>query len=431
MIIDIEDLKKQLNSHAPGEALAAEKEAVALAEQGNLEAAEMLVSTYADGRPAIRADRVKEFKYTKIAAELGSSFSRFWLAHLQRESKDFAGALENARLAHQMGESNAATLLARMMLAGEGQPAKPLDALQLLSESVEGGGNTDAAILLAEVYLGGKHIPQAPQNAYDVLEHQSTMFNIMRHVSPETYARWLYLKAEAIRLGAVPAEGESHAALIEKAADAGESNALALRRDLRSEAASRAQEAEWESICHFEAFRGKWQMFFKAATLLGCANKSHTSVSGFNGNISTSTAHWTVATFATESGARFEVSVPARSKLVQGREYAVLYIGPENEDRGTPTMIFDLSDGSVVKANGDFFQAYPKNASKLLAALGTLLMVVGILAAFSLFAEFHAGALVWVLGGMAGYKLRKSQLSGYHRAIADAGRFFGKHRQKK
>lgn len=431
MLIEIEDLKKQLNSNVPSAALAAEKEAVALAEQGNLGAAEMLVSTYADGTPAIRADRVKEFKYTKLAAELGSSFSRFWLAHLQRESKDFAGAIENARLAHQMGESGAATLLARMMLAGEGQPPKPLDALELLSESAEGSANTDAAILLAEVYLDGKHIPCSPQNAYDVLQRQSSMFAIMRHVSPQTYARSLYLKAEAIRIGAVPAEGESYAALIEQAAEAGDARAIVARQALRSELASRAQHAEWQSICHFQAYRGKWEMFFKAATLLGTSNKSHTSVSGYNGNVSTITSHWQVATFATESGSQFTVSVPARASLVQEREYAVLYIGPAGEDRGTPTMIYDLTDGSVVKANGDFISAYPKNGSKLLTGIGTLLMLMGILAAFTLFVEFHVAALIWVALGFGGYKMRKGQTAGYTRAVENAGRFFAKHGRKK
>ena len=76
-----------------------------MSEEGNIEAAELLVGAYADGTPAIRADRIKEFKYTKMAAELGSSFSRFWLAHLQRESNDFTSALENARLAHGMGKT--------------------------------------------------------------------------------------------------------------------------------------------------------------------------------------------------------------------------------------------------------------------------------------------------------------------------------------
>ncbi|XYJ10281.1 tetratricopeptide repeat protein [Telluria sp. B2] len=428
MITDIDDLKKQLNSPTPSEAMQAEKEAAALAEQGNVEAAEMLVSVYADGTPALRADRVKEFKYTKMAAELGSAFSRYWLANLQRQSKDFAGALENARLAHQMGESNAATLLARMMLAGEGQPAKPLDALQLLSESVEGGCNTDAAILLAEVYLGGKHIPCAPQNAYDVLQRQAGMFDIMRHVSPPTYARSLYLKAEAIRMGATPAAGESYADLIGKAAQFGEEDAVAVSQGMKNDAEERQREAEWEAIARFPAYGGKWKMFPNIGRLVASVSKSHTSVSSFNGNVSTTTSHWRVATFETASGRQFTASIPARDSLVQGRAYAVLFVGPENEDSGVPTTIFDLEDGSVTKANGNIVTAYPKNSTKLLAFLAGFALVWMVFAGLALLASATPFGLIWLgVTGTLIYKLRKKRRGGYDEAVQQAGYFFGKH----
>jgi len=429
MIIDFDDLKQQLNSNVPGEAARAEQEAIVLAEDGSIDAAELLVGAYADGTAAIRADRIKEFKYTKMAAEMGSSFSRFWLAHLQRESGDHGSALENARVAHGMGEVGATNLLARMMLAGEGQPAKPLEALQLLSESVEGGTNTDAALLLAEVWLEGKHIPRNAQNAYDVLQrHAHFMSTATRRVAPQDWARALYLKAEAVKLGAVPVEGDSYAGLIEQAAEAGDPDAGAARSAQRNDAASRARDAEWDAICRFTAYRAKWEMFFKAARLLGSSNKSHTSVSGYNGSVSSHTSHWQVATFATASGNQFTVSLPARASLVRDREYAVLYIGPAGSERGTPTHIVDPADGSVVQANGDLVSSYPKHGSRLLSGVGKLLMAIGVLAVLALFGGLGFGALVLgVLAGVGGYKLYSGQSRGYKRALEDARRFFCKH----
>jgi len=430
MIIDLDDLKQQLNSTVPGDAARAEKEAAALAEEGNIEAAELLVGAYADGTPAIRADRIKEFKYTRMAAELGSSFSRFWLAHLQRESNDFAGALENARLAHGMGETGATNLLARMMLAGEGGPAKPLEALQLLSEGAEGGMNTDAALLLAEVYLEGRHIPRNAQNAYDVLQRYSRfMSTVTLRTSPEDWGRALYLKAEAIRLGATPVDGDTYAGLIAEAAKFGESNAVQASQGMRNDADARQRQAEWEAIARFTAYGGKWKMFPNIGQLVHSESKSHTSVSSYNGNVSTSTTYWRVATFETAGGQRFTASIPARDSLVQGRAYAVLFVGPEQESSGVPTAVFDLEDGSVIKANGNMVTAYPKNSSKLLPLLaGMALLLMGLIGIGLLMSVTPLGVL-W-LGGtaFAAWMLRKQRRAGYDEALRQAGAFFGKHR---
>lgn len=430
MIIDLDDLKQQLSSNVPGDAARAEKEAAALAEEGNVEAAELLVGAYADGTPAIRADRIKEFKYTKMAAELGSSFSRFWLAHLQRESNDFIGALENARLSHGMGESGATTLLARMMLAGEGEPAKPLEALQLLSEAVEGGTNTDAAILLAEVYLEGRHIPRNAQAAYDVLQRFAHMMScVTRHVAPQDWGRALYLKAEAIRLGAAPADGDSYAGLIAEAARFGESNAAQVSRGMQNDADERQRRTEWDAIAYFPAYGGKWKMFPNIGRLVHSESKSHTSVSSYNGNVSTSTTYWRVATFETANGQHFTASIPARDSLVQNRVYAVLFVGPEKETSGVATAVFDLEDGSVTKANGNMVTAYPKNCSKLLPVLAVLALVfLGMIGLGLLMGATPFGVL-W-LGGtaFAAWMLRQKRRGGYDEALRQAGSFFGKHR---
>lgn len=429
MINDIDDLKKQLDSKGHGDAMRAEKEAAALAEQGNVAAAELLASAYADGTVAIRPDRIKEFKYTKIAADLGSSFSRFWLANLQRQSGDYASALENARRASEMGESNATTLLARMMLAGEGQPAKPLEALQLLSDAVDKHENTDAAILLAEASLEGKYIPRNPQHAYDVLHRLATMFSILRMSGPQRYARSLFLRAEAIRMGATPAAGESYDDLIGKAAEAGEERALAVRQGMKSDADERQREAEWEAISHFKAFGGKWKMFPKFAVLASAAGKSYTSVAGTNGNISTMTSHWQVANFETASGQRFTASMPANARLVQGRAYAVLYMGPEKEDSGVPTAIFDLADGSVTKTNGNILSSYPHNRTRFLAVLAGIVLAHAALGGIALLMEMQIVGIIWfaILGTVA-YKLRKKRRGGFDDAFGKAGYFFGKHR---
>jgi TPR repeat protein len=428
MITDIDDLKQQLNSKVPSEAMKAEQEAAVLAEQGNVAAAEMLASAYADGTAAIRADRIKEFKYTRIAADLGSSFSRFWLANLQRQSGDYASALENARRASEMGESNAITLLARMMLAGEGQPAKPLDALQLLSDAVDKNGSTDAAIVLAEASLEGKYIPSNPQHAYDVLHRLASSFGIMRMVAPESHARQLFLKAEAIRMGATPAAGDNYVDLIGKAADAGDGRAAAVRTNMKAEADEQQREAEWKEIARFQAYGGKWKMFPRTGFLVTTDGKSHTSVTGTNGNISTTTSHWQVATFRSVSGQLFTANTPSNTSLVQGRAYAVLYMGPENEDSGVPTAIFDLLDGSAVKANGNIVTAYPKNVTGFAAFLaGFFLLMMGFVGLGLLAGRPLVGVIWLAIVVTLVLKLRKKRRGGLDAAREKAGYFVRKH----
>lgn len=430
MLIDIEDLKKQLASAAPGAAAKAEKEAAALAEQGNLDAAAMLVELYADGAAAVRADRIKEFKYTRIAAELGSGFHRCWLARLQRASNDHAGALANARLAHDMGEPAATTLLAQMMLAGEGEPARPLEALQLLSDSVEDGTHTQAALMLAEVQLEGKFIPANPQGAYDLLHRYDAMFAILRHPLPAAHSRYLYLKAEAIRAGARPVGDDTWAGLVGAAADAGSSEALALRGAMRSEAEHHQRNAEWDALSRFRACAGDWKMFTKIAVLRDTASKSHTSVSGFNGNVSSTTSYWQIATFEMAAGHQFTVSLPSKASLVNGRSYAVVFVGPENDDSGVPMTVFDLHSGAACKTNSDFISSYRQNGAKWRWNLAYVLMVF--FAAPMALGLFTVATVLGLLGvaavGAVWWKLRKAQAGGYQGALEKAGVFFGKHR---
>jgi len=432
MLTEINDLKKQLNSTVAADAAHAEKEAAALADGGDLSAAEMLASVYASGAAAIRADRIKEFKYTRIAADLGSAFHRYWLAHLQRDAGDFTGALANARLAHDMDQGGATTLLAQMMLAGEGEPARPLDALQLLSDSVERGSNSDAALLLAEVQLEGKFIPRNAQGAYDMLQRYASMFDVLRHVTPVAHARYLYLKAEALRLGATASGGETYAGLVGQAADCGNGAAIAARRDMEGDAAARERNAEWEAFCSFTAYSGKWKMFANTGVLVGIAKKSHTTTSGINGNISSSTSYWKVATFKAENGHQFTVSLPGNPSLVTGRSYAALYVGPANDDSGVPMALFDLQDGSVSKTTNHFAEDYPKNCARIRWRLSYLLVgFFGLMPALGLFAASTFFGLVAVGAvGTLFWKMNKAKLGGYKAALEQAGRFFGKHRKQ-
>lgn len=427
---DLTQLKVRLTGSVADEARAAEKEAIALAEQGNVEAAEMLSAVYADGGAVIVADRIQEFKYTKIAAELGSSWCRFWLAYIQRQSKDYAGALENATMAYKMGEASAAVLLARMMLAGEGQPAKPLDALALLAETVDSGaGSCDATILLVESHLDGKYIPKNPQKAYDILQGQSGHFKIMRIVAKGEYARHLYLKAEAIRMGATAAEGQTYAGVMGEAAEAGDPTARNVINGMKNDEQERAREMEWESISKFDACGGKWGMFIKLGKVVACEAKSNTSVTSYGGNINTITARWTAATFQHPSGEYFEVKFPKGTSLVNGRRYAVVYVGPAKETNGMPVQAYDLEAGKAFVPNGDPFTAYPKNKASGLAWLVNLLLVTAIIGAIVVFNTRSVMAMLVTAGaGYGWFTTRKQWRGGFAAAMKNATAFFDKHR---
>lgn len=405
-----DELKKQLRSTSPELAKQAEKTAIQLAEQGSLEAAEMLASVYSDGTAAIPRDRIQEFRYTKKAADLGSSFCRCWLAHIQREAGDFAGALENVRIGHAAGEIFGTNLLARMMLAGEGEPARPLDAMQLLSESVEKGFNTDAATLLAEIYLEGKYFPQNPQKAYDTLHGMASMFETLTRVADtERYGKYLYLKSQAIARGAVPADGESAEGLLAHAAKAGNAEAVQRKQDDEQNEAATARRREWKAISQFEAARGKWNMFFHRGYLETSTLQSGRRMLGFRN---------------ADEDKRFQVTIPQNLKLAKDQPYAVIYVGPGDQDDGMPVLIFDPSTGKAHKTTVNVWSAYSENVSNLPLLLGIVLAVVALYL-------FTSGSLLSMLCSVAfavgAYKLFKNHTKAYKKALRDAAAFFRRH----
>jgi len=431
MIIDIDDLKKQLNSTVASEVLAAEKEAIALLEQGNLEAADLLISAYAEGAPLIRPDRIKEFKYTKMAADLGSDFCRYWLAKLQHGSKDYAGAIENATRAHEKGIPYAATLLGKMMLAGEGQPAKPLDALQILSDSVDKDENTDAALLIAQVYMEDKVVPRNAQGAYDILQRLAAVFE---RSAPALRADYLAFKAESIRLGAAPGPGESYERLISQAADLGNESAVIARGKLQTNALERELKAEWDSIAGFRATGMHWKMFTELGTLKGLTRQSRSVVTTSSNGIDSTTKHTKLATLATRSGREFNVTIPVNGNMTIGRHYAVVYVGPADSDDGVPGRIHDLETGAAIKTDSNPLWTY--NLRPLDRLFGLFCVTLGLPLFILVWTGEHwfETEMGFVLGLVAvaviGTKLFMRPFKGYRKAMVDAGAFFAKHRDK-
>jgi len=427
MLIDIDDLKKQLNSTSASEARKAEQEAALLAEQGNLEATELLISAYAEGTPLIRPDRIKEFKYTKMAADLGSDLSRYWLARLQHQSKDYAGAIENAGKAHEKGIPYAATLLAKMMLTGEGQPAKPLDALQILSNTVDKDDNTDAALLLAEVYLEGRHIPRSAQGAYDVLQKMAPTFE---RSSPALRADYLAFKAESIRLGARPGPGETYETLISQAAELGNQSAIAACGKMKVNALERELDEEWKSIANFRAAGKRWKMFFALGTLTGLVTKSKTSLSASNGRINETSHDWKEARLVSGTGREFTVTIPTNQTMSTGRSYGVVYVGPSDGEEGVPARIYDLETGATIKTDSNplmkyTFRPIDRLIMLTIATLGPSLYLI--------FTSDNYGSLsrflfVFIPVLAIGIKLFMWPFKGYRQALANAGAFFARHR---
>jgi TPR repeat protein len=408
---NFEQLKKQLNGDSSEAAKQAEKTAIELAEQGSMEAAELLSSLYADGTAVIPRDRVREFRYTKKAAELGSGFSRAWLAHIQRESGDLAGALENARLAHEMGVSFGTNLLATMMLAGEGQSANPLEALQLLSEDLERSStNTDGAVILAQVYLEGKYFAKNPQKAYDTLHGFSKMAgSVTRHIDPPQYGNYLYLKAQAITLGATPADNESADELLARAAEYGCTDAAGMKQQKADEAAAAELRRQWEAIAYFKAFGGKWQMFYKFGRLERSEANGPARVLALRGR----------------DGERFEVNAFASTRVAIGQDCVVVYIGPEKQGDGLPCLVVDLKSGKVFQTMANITIGYRENVSKLPLLMAFVMGGLSVL-------FFNIGGFMTLLTGAAcafgAFKCFKTHLGDYKKALRDAREFVTRHR---
>lgn len=409
-LTDFSELKKQIESNAPDVVKQAEQTALGLAATGSLEAAELLCQVYADGTTLIAPDRINEFKYARMAAELGSSTHRYWLAHLQRESGDVAGALENARMAHDMGDSFGTRLLVNMMLSGEGQPAKPLEALQLLSDDVaKSNYNPDSVVLLAEVYLDGKYFPPNPQKAYDTLHAAKTILGITLRVDSQLYARSLFLKGHALAAGANAADGETADVLFESAAQHGSEDARSLLQQKRHDAADAARERDWDTIAHFDAFGGRWMMFFRLGRL-----------QSMQPNGAVRALH-----FVPRSGEPYKVVVPAKGKQTTGKQYLTVYIGPEGQTNGMPCLVIDPDGGKTFRSTADLRSAYPANASKFKGLLPFLLAGLTLVC-------FNAASLIAWLAGIASaigaYQTWKAYRGGYKRAVADAARFATRYR---
>ena len=430
MSSDVEELEQQVQSSIAAEALGAEHKLAQLAAQGNVEAAKALLGVYSDGTSLINTDPIKEFQYAQMGAELGSSQCRFWVANLQHRSGDYAGAIKNATVAMQAGDADGTTLVGQMMLVGEWQPAQPLEALQILSKSAEKDNNLKAALIVAEVYLEGKYFSPNPQRAYDVLQKMERVFYALSHSGPHYYASSLFLRAMAIKDGATPVGPENYNDLIQQAAGAGSDAAMAVLSDMKAIEKKSDQANEWSRFARFQAFRRKWQMFYKIGVLVSTKTEKSTSLNGANGNVYRSTLHWQVATFQMGSGFQFTATTNAKARLVIGRKYGVIFIGPADEESGKPSVIFDLVDLKVYK-NEDPVKLYPENSAKLFLVLSNILWVVAIAALVLQFVTFtFVGFLIMIFTSVIAYKLRTRHYGGYSQAVAAACEFFRKHQDK-
>ncbi|WP_296946776.1 tetratricopeptide repeat protein [uncultured Massilia sp.] len=404
--IDYTQLKQRLKSDDAAAAREAERTAIDLAGQGSVEAAEALAGVYSEGSAVIARDRIQEFRYTRRAADLGSAFSRAWLAHIQRESGDFGGALESARLAHEMGVEFGTNVLAGMMLAGEGQPANPLEALQLLSESVAGGTNIDGAMMLARAYLEGRYFAANPQKAYDTLQpFDPVMSSMIRRTDAAQYGDYLYLKARAIAEGARPAGDDTADALFACAVEFGHEGAADVRR---RETLSGLQRA-WDEIARFRAFGGNWKMFIGTCRLAS----SELAIDR------------RVLFLVSRDGSRCRMEASPLARPAVGRDYVVVFIGPQAQDVGVPCMMIDPANGKVCKGRGDTLtRAYKGNTSYL--ALLPCLALWG-LALLCLSSGGLFGVLCAAASAFAAVMAWKAFTGGYKRALGAAIDFLRRH----
>jgi len=424
----VQALTEQLASAAPQQAAAAEAALVRLADAGDLDACEALASAYSTGRPALARNAIKEYRYTARAAELGSSFHRYWLAHLQYQAKDYTSAYANASLAHQENIGPATDLLARMLLQGQGCSAQPLAALDMLTRSVESGSNPDAALTLATLYLEGEHVGPHPQAAYDTLHGLASDFAVIAHIDKPAYARYCYLKAWALRGGAQGQDGETWLPLCEKAASLGHADAKASLAAQHRQDAGLQREAQWEGLQHFTAFSGRWMMFYRVARLAEKHEKSHQHVGSINGNVYTTTSRWNVLVFADRDGSRFEVKVPPKARVVPQRDYAVLFIGPATGTVGVPRLIHDLGTGESVEPTGDLASGYSEESSKALKVFSVLAWFGVVVALGVSFGKSSGLALLAALGlGVAAVKLRSAYTGQHDEALERARAFFKEH----
>lgn len=190
---DFKLLDEQIRSTDPSVAKSAERVLTPLADAGNIEAAGILSTAYSDGLPHIATDLIKAYRYTEICAEAGDSFSRYWLGRLQHRAGDFAGALKNLRLAVEAGDNQAPTMLATMLIRGEGCQPSIMEGLSLLEK--ESASSSDAQALLAQFYAFGEYVDENPRKAYEYIHRIGEgTFAFLKRFSPQKAAEIYYVK---------------------------------------------------------------------------------------------------------------------------------------------------------------------------------------------------------------------------------------------
>lgn len=238
---DFKLLDEQIRSTDLSVAQSAERVLTPLADAGNVEAAGILSTAYSDGMPNIAADLIKAYRYTEICAEAGDAFSRYWLARLQHRAGDFAAALKNLRLAVEAGDNQAPTLLATMLIRGEGCPPSIMEGLSLLEKA--SASATDAQALLARFYAFGEYVDENPRKAHEYMQriHEGT-FAFLKRFSPEKAAEIYYVKGMILRMLAEAGDPvEAWRPCIEQAAQLGDAQAKQLLANERGGGASKME----------------------------------------------------------------------------------------------------------------------------------------------------------------------------------------------
>ena len=353
-------------------AQAAERDVLAKADSGNGEAAALLASVYNDGRPTIRRDAIKAYRYSARAAELGDSFSRYWLAKLQYDAKDFINAYTNARLAHRQGENSASVLLAEMLLEGLGCSPAPLEALDILALQAE-KDNDKAARILARQLLSGKIVPKDPTRAFEVINSfDAATLEVFDRIEPGIKADMLYLKGLALTAGAKFPNAPAWTELMASAAALGHTAAAEHIKDHQEKLKREKWFEEWELLTKFEAWGTNWEIFFGSGNLVDVDEKKSSTVGQIGNNITTHTARWKEAVFNV-NGNRAVIKFASNVKLVPNRMYHIVYCGIADSGSGTPLTVVDSKEGASYYATGDLRSGYPEltgtTGVKLLTAL--------------------------------------------------------------
>lgn len=222
---DFKVLDEQIRSTDKVVATTAASMLAQCADAGNVEAAGILSTVYSDGCSNVSPDLIKAYRYTEICAEAGDPFSRYWLARLQYRAGDFAAALKNARLAIDAGDNQAPTLVATMLIHGEGCTPSIMEGLSILER--EAASSTDAQALLAQFFAFGEFVQENPSKAYEYIGRigQGT-FAYLARFNPQKAAELYFLKGViAKKLSESGGACEAWRPLFEQAATLGHAKA--------------------------------------------------------------------------------------------------------------------------------------------------------------------------------------------------------------